>query len=335
VTTPYALPGLLVWASSSADAPRIPDSPVFGVFAEAWMARQEALAHGGLLRISTLGRYETALRAHLLPFFAARPLDSITRAQCDDFRMAAVASGRLNPGTVNSIVGILGLIVREARREGLIERDPLAGVRPLRVAVRLVEPYDPTEIRRLLDAVPPHDRLFIALAALAGLRQGEALAIRPSDVSLPGRRLRITRSLQRHHPGFSMVERLGAPKTTLGFREVPLQASLAVLVENHLAEHWKPNQHDLLCPGSRGQPYHPTAFYKDVLVPAIHAAGLRHTRYHDLRRSFIARCVESGIPVAQTAAWTGHTIRMMEHYYQVGHAQLAAALARLDEAAGL
>jgi len=298
------------------------------------MARQEALAHGGLLRISTLGRYETALRAHLLPFFAARPLASITRAQCDDFRMAAVASGRLNPGTVNNIVGILGLILREARRERLVECDPLAGMRPLRVAVRLVDPYGRTEVRRLLDAAPPSDRLFIGLAALAGLRQGEALAIRPSDIDVSGRRLRITRSLQRHHAGFSMVERLGTPKTTLGYREVPLQAALVVLVENHLAEHWTPNQHDLLCCGPRGQPYHPTAFHKKVFVPAIHAAGLRHTRYHDLRRSFISRCVESGIPVAQTAAWTGHTVRMMEHYYQVGSAQLAAALARLDEEAG-
>ena len=56
-------------------------------------------------------------------------------------------------------------------------------------------------------------------------------------------------------------------------------------------------------------------------------------RYHDLRRSFVYQCVESGVPVAQTAAWLGHTIRMTELYYQAGHAQLITALARLDESA--
>src|SRR5437899_2759030 len=107
-TTPYSLPTLRNWDGDNVDPPVKAEVPTFGVFVEGWLARQHALAHGGLLRISTLGRYKTALRAHLLPFFAARPLDSITREQCDDFRIAAVASGRLNPSTVNNIVGTLG-----------------------------------------------------------------------------------------------------------------------------------------------------------------------------------------------------------------------------------
>jgi integrase len=244
-----------------------------------------------------------------------------------------VTSGRLSPASVNNLIELLRLILRAAQRAGLIDRDPLSGMRPLRAAIRLVNPYDRMEIRRLIDATAPPNRLLIGLAALAGLRQGEVFAIRPVDVDLAGRRLRVARSLQRHHRDFSIAQRLGAPKTALGCRDVPLQAELAILVEAHLAEHWKPNQHDLLCPCPRGLPHHPTTFYQQVFVPSIHAAGLRHTRYHDLRRSFVHQCVESGVPVAQTAAWLGHTIRMTELYYQAGHTQLITAVARLDESA--
>jgi integrase len=332
-TVPYRLRGLRGWGAAQAEPSRKTGVPTFGVFAEAWMARQHELAEGGLLRINNLGRYKTALQAHLLPFFAARTLDSITREQCDDFRIAAAASGRLNPSSVNNYVELLGLILRAAHRAGLIERDPLSGMRPLRAAVRLVDPYDRSEVRRLIDATAPSYRLLVGLAALAGLRQGEAFAIRPADIDRAGHCLRVTRSLQRHHPDFSIRQRLGAPKTALGYREVPLQAELAILVESHLAEHWKPNPYDLLCPSPLGLPHPPTTFYVKAFLPAIQAAGLRHTRYHDLRRSFVHQCVEAGVPVAQTAAWLGHTIRMTELYYQASHAQLINSVASLDDSA--
>src|SRR5437773_11522322 len=109
-TAPYRLRGLMVDVLRVELPPRI-EVPTFGVCAEGWLARQHELAEGGLLRINNLGRYKTALRAHLLPFFAARTLDSITREQCDDFRLAAAASGRLNPASVNNLVELLRSIL--------------------------------------------------------------------------------------------------------------------------------------------------------------------------------------------------------------------------------
>jgi integrase len=309
------------------------EQPTFGVFAEQWMERQSTLVHGGLLRISSLHRYESVLRAHLHPFFSARRLDSITRARCDDFRMAAVGSGRLNPGTVNGIIQILRLILRAALRDGLIDRDPTRGMRPLRVSPRLIEPYDRREIRRLISATPAADRVVIGLAALAGLRQGEVFAIRPGDVDLPCRVLRVSRSLQRHHRGFTIRERLGPPKTTLGYREVPLQAELRHLLEDHLGAHWRPNEHDLLCPGRGGEPWVPIVFHREVFAQAIQAAGLRPMRFHDLRRCLVSQCVTGGVPVAQTAAWLGHTVKMMERYFQAGEAQRIIALDLLERSA--
>ncbi len=307
-----------------------PPGVLFGDFAGEWIRQQRVLVEGGLLRISSLHRYQTALRAHLLPFFGARPLPTITRDQCDDFRMTALGVGRLHPGTVNSIVQILRLILRAAHREGLIDRDPVAGVRSLRVTPRIIDPYDQAEVNRLIEATAPAQRVVVALAALAGLRQGEAFAIRPSDVDLSGRRLLVRRSLQRHHPGFSVDQRLGPPKTAAGYREVPLQARLRPLIEQHLKRHWKANRYELLCPTPSGDPQLPIVFHRRTYAPAIKTAGLRPMRFHDLRRSFIAQCVTAGIPVAQTAAWLGHTIRMTEYYYNAGHAQLITALELLD-----
>ena len=204
------------------------------------------------------------------------------------------------------------------------------GMRPLRVTPRNVEPYTQREITRLLDAVEPRERLIVALAALAGLRQGEILALRPGDIDLTQRHVLVRRSLQRHYPGYSVAQRIGPTKTTTGYRETPLQARLADLTRTHLVSYPPSNTYDLLCAASNGEPWLPIAFLRTVYAPAIRRAGLRAMRFHDLRRSFIAQCVTAGIPVAQTAAWLGHSVRMTEWYYQTGHAELVAALDRLD-----
>ena len=73
--------------------PRERQEPLFGDYARRWLGQQRILADGGLLRISSLQRYETALRAHLLPFFAALPLAAVDRDRCDGFRVAAVSVG--------------------------------------------------------------------------------------------------------------------------------------------------------------------------------------------------------------------------------------------------
>jgi integrase len=235
---------------------------LFGDFAQEWLRQQYVLATGGLIRITSLHRYQTVLRAHLLPFFGARPLPTITRDQCDDFRMTAANVGRLNPSTVNGVVQILRLILRAAHREGLIDRDPVAGVRPLRVTPRIIEPYDQAEVDRLVEATSPGQRVGVALAALAGLRQGEVFAIRPSDVDLSGRRLLVRRSLQPHHPDFTVDQRLGPPKTAAGYREVPLQSRLRLVIEQHLERHWTANPYDLLCPAADGDPRVPIVFHR-------------------------------------------------------------------------
>ena len=129
------------------------------------------------------------------------------------------------------------------------------------------------------------------------------------------------------------MERLGPPKTVLGYREVPVQVELRGLIEDHLAAHWTPNQHDLLCPDREGEPWVPIVFHRAVFAPAIRRAGLRRMRFHDLRRCLVSQCVTAGVPVAQTAAWLGHTVRMMERYFQAGEAQRVAALDLLERSA--
>jgi integrase len=305
-----------------------PPAPMFGWYAERWLALQNRRAKQRLITIATLRRYHSALHAHFLPFFAARPLDQITRQDCDDFRAVALQVGLL-PGTINNLMRVLRVVLRAAITDGYITRDPLAGMSMLPTGPRLVEPYTGEEINLLLAATPRAYRLLIGLAALAGLRQGEALALRHCDLDLPNHHLVVRRSLQRAHRGFTLAERLGSPKTSRGFRQVPIQSSLRALIDQHL-EMTRPHPDTLLSSTSTGDPYDPNWIRNHVLVPAIREANLRPSTYQDLRRSFVAQCVAAGVAPAQTAAWLGHTIRMTAYYYSVAQPTGLAGIAALD-----
>ena len=188
--------------------------PLFGEFAESWYQRQVTAARGGLLRPSAVVRLRSALTAHLLPFFAARPLSEVTRERCDAYRVLALNVGCLTPATINSVMDIMHLIMRDAHRRGLLPIDPLDGMYPLRVARRLVEPYDREEVENLIRHTQPPARIVVAMAALAGLRQGEIFALRISDLDLEGRVIEVSRSPQRAYDSFTTEQRLGAAKTT-------------------------------------------------------------------------------------------------------------------------
>ena len=302
----------------------------FGEFAESWYQRQLTAARGGLLRPSAVVRLRSALTAHLLPFFAARPLSDVTRERCDAYRVLALNVGCLTPATINSVMDIMHVIMRDAHRRGLLPVDPLDGMYPLRVARRLVEPYDRDELKQLIRHTQPSARVVVALAALAGLRQGEIFALRVSDVDWEGRVIDVSRSLQRAQDSFTIEQRLGPAKTPASARRIPVQRHLQEMIQTHLNRHVEANRYGLLC-SWRGRPWEPSRFYRNVWAPALTEAGLRPMRFHDLRRSFIAQCVSAGIPPTQTAAWLGHaTSRMTDYYFTSGRRQREGAIALLD-----
>ncbi|MGH3428583.1 MAG: phage integrase SAM-like domain-containing protein, partial [Mycobacteriales bacterium] len=145
-------------------------SVLFGDYAASWIDHQVELARAGLIRANTITRFESALAAHLVPFFASYPLSDIPRERCDAFRAVLYQSDHLAPRTINALMEVLRLVLRRAIQDGVMHRpDPMLGIRPLWTTPRRVDCYSPAEARRLLDATPAPHRAVVALAVLAVL----------------------------------------------------------------------------------------------------------------------------------------------------------------------
>lgn len=286
-------------------------------YAEWWLSERRLLVPPDVIRASTYCKDELALRVHILPFVGAVALEELTRQRCERLRRMHLASGRLAPRTINDVFSIFHNSLGQAVQNGWLARNPMDGVRPLRHVARARHCYEPHELERLIACTPAQWRVVIALAGLAGLRQGEIFALRWDAIDWHGRRVDVYRSLQRPNPLLTLDQRFGPPKSPSAHRLVPLRPRV---IEALRERQRKPNANrwDLVVCAPRGQgPVSPTNFQKRVYDPAAKRAGLPTIRFHDLRHTFITICANAGVPMATISRWVGHLdTRTTETYLQ-------------------
>ena len=179
---------------------------------EAW----RALDPGAVgLRPTTRDQYVALLRAHVLPALGATGLARLDRRALGDTIRAVPGSGSTRRSTYAALVKLADHAVTTGELTDnparAVPRPPTPQPRP--------RGLDAAGARAILAAAHGHRYEVAAWLSLAcGLRRGEILALRWSDVDQHTRTLHITGSLSRSSAGLIR----GAPKTRRGQRQVPL-----------------------------------------------------------------------------------------------------------------
>jgi integrase len=146
------------------------------------------------------------------------------------------------------------------------------------------------------------DATFVSVMAYAGLRPGEALGLRWSDVR--ERTLLIQRSIS-----------LGdeADTKTRQHRTVRLLAPLASDLRAWRIASPRPSDDTLIFPGHDGQPWSKPAYQswrRRSFDRALTAAGVERARPYDLRHSFASLLLYEGRSVIYVARQLGHDARL-------------------------
>ena len=232
--------------------------------------------------------------------------------------------GPLSPLTVDGIHRTLRKAFNDAVRvEQLLPSNPV--VRATRPKARGVERADlwTTEQLRAFLAVAAGHRLgaFYRLAAYTGARRGELTHMRWADLDLDAAELTITGSAATigavRVEGTTKGGRSRVVSLDAGTVEVMRAHRKAQLAEQLAARTWWQDGGDLVFLREDGAPMHtdtPTA----LMPKLIAAAGLPHTRLHDLRHLHATTLLLAGVPVHVVAARLGHadpaiTLRVYAH----------------------
>ena len=255
---------------------------------------------------------DRVLRVELLPVLGDRPIRSITHA---DVR-AMVAGWRrrgLKPNSVRNFVAILRPIMKMALADGLISRDPTAGLRLERAVPTRRVILTPEECARVLEFAGDFYRPMFYLLMATGLRISELMDLRTSDVDFGQRTLSVASS-----------------KTPTGVRVISLGEHDLDVLRRHLASRppGHPSSADRLFVTPRGRKLNYGRLRTKVLIPLIERSGVRPFRFHDLRRTHGTMLVDAGANFKVVEQRMGHSdISTTLKYYSQATPQAIEAAA--------
>jgi integrase len=169
------------------------------------------------------------------------------------------------------------------------------------------------ELLRLARVVPDRYRAMILTAGLAGLRQGELLALRRGDVDLKAGVIRVRRKRQQLDSG-EIIE--NEPKSEAGKRTVALPDTLVEELRTHLARFTAKGDEAYVFTCADGQPIERNNFRNRVWLPATREAGARGLRFHDLRHTAGTLAARTGATTKELMARLGHSSANAALIYQ-------------------
>ncbi|HEY4189340.1 MAG TPA: tyrosine-type recombinase/integrase [Candidatus Limnocylindrales bacterium] len=320
-----------------------------GEYLAGWIER-----HRDQVRPSTWRTAELYVRVYLTPALGRIPLGRLTAADVERALASFVRSGRpiaagdprpprpVSPVTAGHVRAILRAALGDAARAGLVGRNVAADAKPPHVPHRPIAYLSSEEVGRLLDvtADDPLGPLY-AIAASTGLRRGELVALRWTDVDLAAGTLTVSRSIARNDAGgWSAAE----TKSARSRRTLPLGS-----MTRHAFERQRRRQAAAkLAAGSTWQDRAGLVFTDAVGRPVLpehvsHAfdgartrAGLPTATLHQLRHTAATMLLAEGIPLAVISEWLGHSgIGVtIAHYAAVVPALHRQAADALDRALG-
>jgi len=168
--------------------------------------------HSNSRREVTQTEYQNAYRLHIAPVLGGKKLDEIKPSDIQKWQNTLLE--KLSPRRVRHVRAILSGIFKDALKDELIEKSPLALVTVPKLNKTDINPFGIDEINLILNRSSGQFRNFYALAFFTGMRSGEMIGLKWEDVDF----LRGVISVKRAVKMGVVTE----PKTAQSIRQVEM-----------------------------------------------------------------------------------------------------------------
>jgi integrase len=279
----------------------------------------------------TAEHYAALLNVHVLPVLGERPLQEIDVAEID--KLYGALAEQLSPRSVRHVHVILKACLRAAVLKRRLFDNPAARAdTPKAKESDAWNVLDADKLNALVQGFKGTALYgIVCVAAFAGMRRNEILALRWSDIDFVRSTIKVCRSLEETKAkGRTMKE----PKTERGKRTIAIDAGLLELLRVEHRQHLaivagtdSPQVSlglvrlpaDALVFPSTAQPFDFTRLRNPTSTTKLfmkHAAALGFPiRLHDLRHSHGTILLAKGVPIHEVAGRLGHTAALLLQTY--------------------
>lgn len=283
----------------------------------------------------TYRNYLGALKNHIVPAFRTRKLATLRPYEIQQW-FQELLERPLSISTVLTIRRIFEVVLSEAVRNGLIDKNPVCLARPPKYKkkpIRIMSLEQMQELLRLAkikadegsnnigtDYLQKMYYVFIYLGAMTGCRAGELAALTWPDFQ--DGKLKIHNNLTVDHDGRQII---ADPKSETSRRTLALDPDTS-----HLLTKWRQYQQgyrrtvgtyyaderQLIFANAAGGFVSVTNLIRRYWHPLLHEAGLPTMGLHSLRKFHASYLAKAGISLPEIAARLGHAdCTVLNRYY--------------------
>ena len=263
------------------------------------------------VRPKTYDQYRQIATGHIIPILGRIKLKDVRPDHIQSLYNTKLKSGTSNR-TVRMIHAVLHVALNQALQMGIISRNPSDAVIKPKLIKKEMKTLTDTQVQTLLLAVrgTRYEALYL-LAVTTGLREGELLGLKWSDLDWITRHLSIQRQLQRlSEQGLVFCE----PKSASGRRVIALGSATIEKLREHYkhqqlerlaaGERWIEN--DLIFPTIIGTPNEGSNLIRNF-KSLLRALNLPIIRFHDLRHTAATLMLQQGIHPKVVQERLGHS----------------------------
>jgi len=245
---------------------------------------------------STAIGYERAILNRLTPAFGNTLLRDLSRQQI----RAWIADQTASSKRINNVLSPLRQMLAEAADEGVIQINPMTGVKVKRKGPKEddIDPFTPDERAAILAACEGQFRNLVQFALWTGLRTSELIALRWQDVDWRAGLVLVRQA--------KVAKEIKGPKTAAGRRDVKLlPLALAALQAQR--------EHTLLAGGAvfhdprTGAPWLGDKQIREWFWrPALRRSGVRYRYPYQMRHTYASTMLSAGENPVWVAGQMGH-----------------------------
>jgi integrase len=249
---------------------------------------------------------EKAILARWTDYIGQLRIDQIKRVHVNRFIELRLKE-QVSPRTINLDVIALRVVLKRALEDGIIQRLPTEGLRPLKFSTRKRRLFTSEDLGEICTAatgqrknesgkfVPVTENAeqfvdYIKFLAFSGARRNEALTMRWPDIDFKEGQLTIGAEGDTKNRSARVVD----------FNQ-KLKAHMLEMKKRRA-----PDSEWLFPSPQRGEKDIAAKTFRESLTLARTRADMPNFNFHDCRHHFISMCVMSGVDFMTIAAWVGH-----------------------------